>query len=135
MPVQSGDRAPDFVVPAVQEDRTICLADYRGETPVLLGLFRGLYCPFCRRALAQMAATSDQLQPLGVDSLAIVGTELDNARSTSSSGPRAGARRRSTSDDASLVWRAAAGADARTDAGGQNTCTSIPRENSRSRFQ
>ena len=54
MPVQSGDRAPDFVVPAVHEDRTISLADYRGKTSVLLGLFRGLYCPFCRRALAQM---------------------------------------------------------------------------------
>ena len=80
MPVQSGDRAPDFVVPAVHEDRTISLADYRGRTPVLLGLFRGLYCPFCRRALAQMAATSDNLRSLGVESLAIVGTDLDNAR-------------------------------------------------------
>jgi peroxiredoxin len=80
MPVQSGDRAPDFAVPAVNEDRTISLADYRGKTPLLLGLFRGLYCPFCRRALAQMAATSDHLRALGVDSLAIVGTELDNAR-------------------------------------------------------
>ena len=58
MTVQSGDRAPDFVVPAVHEDRTISLADYRGRTPVLLGLFRGLYCPFCRRAMAQMASTS-----------------------------------------------------------------------------
>jgi len=81
MTVQSGDRAPDFVVPAVHEDRTITLADYRGKTPLLLGLFRGFYCPFCRRALAQMAASSEQLRSLGVDSLAIVGTELDNARS------------------------------------------------------
>ena len=79
-PIQSGDRAPDFVVPAVHEDRTISLADYRGKTPLLLGLFRGLYCPFCRRALAQMAASSDHLRSLGIDSLAIVGTELDNAR-------------------------------------------------------
>jgi peroxiredoxin len=78
--LQSGDRAPDFVVPAVHEDRTISLADYRGKSPLLLGLFPGLYCPFCRRALAQMAKTSDGLQSLGVDSLAIVGTELDNAR-------------------------------------------------------
>jgi len=59
MPIQSGDRAPDFVVPAVHEDRTITLADYRGK----------------------MAASSEQLRSLGVDSLAIVGTELDNARS------------------------------------------------------
>jgi peroxiredoxin len=79
-PIQSGDHAPDFVVPAVHEDRTISLADYRGKTPLLLGLFRGLYCPFCRRALAQMAASSDHLRSLGIDSLAIVGSELDNTR-------------------------------------------------------
>ncbi len=79
-PVQSGDRAPDFVVPAVNEDRTISLADYRGKTPLMLGLFRGLYCPFCRRAVAQMAASSDQLRSLGIETLAIVGTELENAR-------------------------------------------------------
>jgi peroxiredoxin len=78
--LQSGDRAPDFVVAAVHEDRTISLADYRGKSPLLLGLFPGMYCPFCRRALAQMATTSDRLKSLGVDSLAIVGTELDNAR-------------------------------------------------------
>ena len=80
LPVQSGDRAPDFVVPAVHDDRTISLGDYLGRAPLLLGLFRGMYCPFCRRALAQMASTSDHLKSLGVDSLAIVGTDLDNAR-------------------------------------------------------
>jgi peroxiredoxin len=79
-PVQSGDRAPDFLVPAVHDDRTISLGDYVGRTPLLLGLFRGMYCPFCRRALAQMASTSDHLKSLGVESLAIVGTEVDNAR-------------------------------------------------------
>jgi peroxiredoxin len=79
-PLDSGDRAPDFAVPAVHDDRTISLNDYRGKTPLLLGLFPGLYCPFCRRALAQMASTSTQLKSLGVDALAIVGTELDNAR-------------------------------------------------------
>jgi peroxiredoxin len=80
MPVQPGEHAPDFVVPAVHEDRTISLADYRGKTPLLLGLFNGMYCPFCRRALAQMATSSDRLKSLGVDSLAIVATDLDNAR-------------------------------------------------------
>ena len=79
-PVQAGEPAPDFVVPAVHEERKISLADYRGNTLLLLGLFPGLYCPFCRRALAQMATTSERLKSLGVESLAIVGTELDNAR-------------------------------------------------------
>ena len=80
MPVQPGEPAPDFAVPAVQDDRTISLADYRGRTPLLLGLFPGLYCPFCRRAIAQMTATSEKLKALGVESLAVVGTELENAR-------------------------------------------------------
>jgi peroxiredoxin len=79
-PVQPGQRAPDFIVSAVHDGRTITLADYSGRAPLLLGLFRGMFCPFCRRALVQMAATSDHLRSLGVDSLAIVGTELDNAR-------------------------------------------------------
>ena len=79
-PVQSGDRAPDFVVPAVHDDRTISLTDYVGKSALLLGLFRGMYCPFCRRALAQMASASDRLKSLGVESLAIVATDLDNAR-------------------------------------------------------
>jgi peroxiredoxin len=78
--VQPGHHAPDFVVPAVHEEREISLTDYRGKSPLLLGLFPGLYCPFCRRALAQMAATSSHLKSIGVDSLAIVGTDLDNAR-------------------------------------------------------
>ena len=79
-PVEPGELAPDFTVPAVQEERPISLADYRGKAPLLLGLFPGLYCPFCRRSIAQMATASEKLKPLGVESLAVVGTELDNAR-------------------------------------------------------
>jgi len=79
-PVQPGEPAPNFAVPAVLGERTISLTDYRGRTPLLLGIFRGLYCPFCRRAIAQMAAVSEKLKPLGVESLAVVGTELENAR-------------------------------------------------------
>ena len=42
-PLRPGDAAPDFSVPAVNRDGFISLADYRGRTPVLVGLFRGLY--------------------------------------------------------------------------------------------
>jgi peroxiredoxin len=79
-PLQPGEPAPDFGLPAVHEDRLVSLADYRGRSTLLLGLFPGLYCPFCRRAIAQMATSSEKLKPLGIESLAIVGTELDNAR-------------------------------------------------------
>lgn len=80
MPVQPGQPAPEFAVPAVHTSGTISLTDYRGKSPLFLALFPGLYCPFCRRAIAQMAATSEKLKPLGVESLAVVGTELDNAQ-------------------------------------------------------
>jgi peroxiredoxin len=78
--LQPGQVAPDFSVPAVLDDRIISLADYRGKTPLLLGLFRGMYCAFCRRGIAQMAAISEKLKPMGFEALAVVGTELDNAR-------------------------------------------------------
>jgi peroxiredoxin len=42
-PVQPGEAAPDFEVPAVHREGTVSLADYRGRTPLFLALFRGLY--------------------------------------------------------------------------------------------
>ena len=48
----SGDPAPSsrerprrIRVPAIHDNRMISLADYRGSTPVLLGLFPGLSSP------------------------------------------------------------------------------------------
>jgi peroxiredoxin len=42
-PLQLGDRAPDFALPSASDDAVIALADYRGRSPVLLALYRGLY--------------------------------------------------------------------------------------------
>ncbi len=42
-PVQTGEPAPDFTLPAADREGTVSLADYRGRSPVLLALFRGLY--------------------------------------------------------------------------------------------
>ncbi len=42
-PLQPGDRAEDFTLPAVDREGTVSLADYRGRSPVLLALLRGLY--------------------------------------------------------------------------------------------
>ena len=53
--VQPGERAPDFTLPRVPEEGFVSLADYRGKSPVLLAMFRGIYCPFCRRNMAQLA--------------------------------------------------------------------------------
>jgi peroxiredoxin len=79
-PLRPGDAAPDFVLQAVQTDRTVSLSDYRNRSALFLALFRGLYCPFCRRAIAQMAASAEKLKPFGIQSLGVVATELENAR-------------------------------------------------------
>ena len=42
-PVQPGEPAPDFTLPAADRSGSVSLADYRGQSPVLLALFRGLY--------------------------------------------------------------------------------------------
>jgi len=42
-PVQLGEQAPDFTLPAAHGEGFVSLADYRGRSPVLLSLLRGLY--------------------------------------------------------------------------------------------
>lgn len=54
-PLQPGERAPDFTLPGVEREGTVSLSDYRGKTPLLLAVFRGVYCPFCRRASRRWA--------------------------------------------------------------------------------
>jgi len=78
--VQPGDVAPQVTVPAVNREGTISLADYRGRSPVMLGLFRGLYCAFCRRHVASLGLAAEPLRGLGVETIAIVATATDKAR-------------------------------------------------------
>lgn len=42
-PVAPGEPAPDFTLPAAHGEGAVSLADYRGQSPLLLALFRGLY--------------------------------------------------------------------------------------------
>lgn len=80
IPLSPGAPAPDFRLPAVHRDGTVTLAEYKGRAPLLLTIFRGLYCPFCRRALAQLSAMNDSLRAAGADLLAVVATDPDKAR-------------------------------------------------------
>lgn len=79
-PVSPGEPAPAFTLPVVDRDETVSLADYRGRSPLFLALFIGLWCPFCRRSIAQMGAIDDKLKALGVATLGIVATRPENAR-------------------------------------------------------
>jgi peroxiredoxin len=78
--VRAGDRAPEFVLPAADGDGRVALSDYLGRSPVFLGLFRGLYCAFCRRAVAELGRLSAKLATLGVQTLGVVATPAEHAR-------------------------------------------------------
>jgi peroxiredoxin len=78
--LRPGEPAPDFTLPAVHREGTVSLADYRGRSSVLLAFFRGIYCPFCRRQIAKLGLSRDKLLALGVESLAVVASNLDRTR-------------------------------------------------------
>ena len=78
--IQPGDRAPSFVLPAINREGMVSLEDYRGRTPLLLGLYRGLHCPFCRRQIVQLGATQEKLKAVGVETLIVINTPVERAR-------------------------------------------------------
>jgi peroxiredoxin len=80
IPLRPGDPAPHFALSAVNREGQISLDDYRGRTPVLVALFRGLHCPFCRRHIVQLGATQDKLKEMGVETVAVVNTPPERAR-------------------------------------------------------
>lgn len=80
LPVAPGEAAPDFALPAVDRPETVSLADYRGRSALFLALLVGLWCPFCRRAIAHMATMESRLKAIGVETLCVVATTPENAR-------------------------------------------------------
>lgn len=78
--VQIGEPAPEFTLPLANRDGTVSLRDYRGKRPLLLAIFRGLHCAFCRRHIAQLGSTRDRLREAGVDVLAVTASPPDRAR-------------------------------------------------------
>jgi peroxiredoxin len=72
--LRPGDPAPDFTLPTVTADCHVSLRAYRGKSAVLLGLFRGLHCPFCRRQIFQLSTMHDTLAGMGITTMAVVNT-------------------------------------------------------------
>jgi len=78
-PLQPGDPAPGFTLPAANREGMVSLADLRGR-PFLLGLFRGLHCPFCRRQVTHLADIQPALRAEGIESVAVINTPVERAR-------------------------------------------------------
>lgn len=67
--VPIGTQAPNFSLPpAAAAARS--LADHRGR-PVVLVFYRGQWCQFCRRQLAQLAASYEAIRSLDAGLIAI----------------------------------------------------------------
>jgi len=79
-PLSPGQPAPPFTLPAVDGSQPISLSDYYGRSPLFLALLIGLWCPFCRRQIAQIGAIEGKLKVGGIEALGIVATPPENAR-------------------------------------------------------
>ena len=79
-PLSPGQPAPHFTLPAVDGSQPISLSDYCGRSPLFLALLIGLWCPFCRRQIAQIGAIEGKLKEVGIEALGIVATPPENAR-------------------------------------------------------
>jgi peroxiredoxin len=77
-PLQPGQPAPAFTLPAANREGMFSIADLRGRA-FLIGFYRGLHCPFCRRQVVQLASLQPALRDAGVDILAVINTPLERA--------------------------------------------------------
>jgi thiol-disulfide isomerase/thioredoxin len=68
-----------FALPASNLEGTVSLDSLRGR-PFLIGFYRGLHCPFCRRQVLQLAAVQPVLHAAGVETLAVINTPVERAR-------------------------------------------------------
>jgi peroxiredoxin len=79
-PLQPGQPAPSFRLPAINRDGYVSLGMFRDRSALLVGLFRGLHCPFCRRQIVQLGAIQPQLRGLAVETVAIINTPVERGR-------------------------------------------------------
>lgn len=78
-PLRPREPAPEFSLPAANFEGMLSLASLRGR-PFLIGFFRGLHCPFCRRQVVQLGAVQPALRAAGIETLAVINTPVERAR-------------------------------------------------------
>ncbi|MEO6898072.1 MAG: peroxiredoxin-like family protein [Caldimonas sp.] len=78
-PLRPGEAAPEFDLPAANSAGQVSLASLRGR-PFLIGFFRGLHCPFCRRQVTQLGAVQPALRAIGVETVAVINTPVERAQ-------------------------------------------------------
>lgn len=74
-----GRAAPEFRLAAAQGGE-VGPQDFRGAKRVVLWFSKGLFCPFCRRNMAQLALRYPEIQSLQTEILQVTHNTLDEAR-------------------------------------------------------
>ena len=67
-PVRNGEEAPDFTLEDLQGN-TVTLSEARGKTATVVVFYRGYWCPFCARQLAELrslAKGNEQIRLLAI---------------------------------------------------------------------
>lgn len=77
--LEVGTPAPNFRLASAQGGE-IALEDYRGQRNVVLWLSRGLYCPFCRRYMAQLHLGYKEIQEREAEILEVTYSTPEEAR-------------------------------------------------------
>jgi len=74
-----GRAAPEFRLASAQGGET-GPQEFRGAKRVVLWFSKGLFCPFCRRNMAQLALRYPEMQALDAEVLQVTHNTLDEAR-------------------------------------------------------
>lgn len=68
--LQEGEYFPDFMLPSAA-GRLVTLNERLSQGPVVLGFFRGTWCPFCKLMLEALAAAMPRITAKGATLLAL----------------------------------------------------------------
>lgn len=79
LPLRPGEPAAAFTLPAANRAGEVSLDDLRGRA-FLIGFYRGLHCPFCRRQVVLLGTVQPALSAAGIETLAVINTPVDRAR-------------------------------------------------------
>ena len=74
-----GRPAPEFRLASAQGG-DVGPNDYRGKSRVVMWFSKGLFCPFCRRNMAQLGLRYPEIQALEAEVLQVTHNTLDEAR-------------------------------------------------------
>jgi peroxiredoxin len=74
-----GRAAPEFKLASAQGG-DVGPQDFRGKSRVVLWFSKGLFCPFCRRNMAQLGLRYPELQALQAEVLQVTHNTLEEAR-------------------------------------------------------